>query len=86
VAAAAGTRMQAPNGGSPGSVTMGDGQGSMAELLITARPQNHVGGNDAVRAGERGVQIFPTLTGRSDMREERVTVGRQRVGPWWQRR
>jgi hypothetical protein len=34
--AAAGARMQAPNSGSPGSVTMGDSQGSLAEQGSTA--------------------------------------------------
>jgi hypothetical protein len=84
----AGARTQAPNGGSPGSVTMGDGQGSLAELLIAVRPWNCAGGNGVARAGERGVHggaFFPTLTGGPGLREETVTLGRQRAGPRWQR-
>jgi hypothetical protein len=58
-----GAHTQAPNGGSLGSVTMGNDQGSLAKLLVMARPWNRTGGNGAARAGERGVhggEFFPT--------------------------
>jgi hypothetical protein len=51
-----GARMQAPNSGSLGSMTIGDGQGSLVELLITARPQNRTSGNGVAGARERGMR------------------------------
>jgi hypothetical protein len=74
----AGARTQAPNGGSSGSVNMGDDQGSLAEPLLVARLQNCVGGNSATGAGVRDLrsgEFFPTLTGRPGAREERVMGG-----------
>jgi hypothetical protein len=62
----------------PGSVTMGDGQGCLEEILIALRPWNHAGGNGTAGAGECGVcggEFFPTLTGGPFAREERVTGG-----------
>jgi hypothetical protein len=53
---------------------MGDGQGSLAKLLIVVRPWNRAGGNGAAGAGERSGDFFPTLTDGPSMREERVAV------------
>jgi hypothetical protein len=72
--AAGGASTLAPNGRSPGSVTMGDGQGSLAELLIATWPRNRANGNDAAGAGEGAAcavgNFFPTLTGGPSPRGE----------------